>query len=102
MPAVPSCLLDPVRDQFLALLPDREDRHPLGFHNQRFPDAVVFDRLVQVVVFGYGSERAADEHWTSRWTRPTFREGIRFQAGVRFAAGEKTAVIAKDLRVSVR
>ncbi|MFE5550292.1 IS5/IS1182 family transposase, partial [Streptomyces sp. NPDC056534] len=28
MPAVPSCLLKPVRDQFLALLPDREDRHP--------------------------------------------------------------------------
>ncbi|MFF9010531.1 helix-turn-helix domain-containing protein [Streptomyces goshikiensis] len=31
-----------------------------------------------------------------------FREGIRLQAGKRFAAGEKTAVIAKDLRVSVR
>ncbi|MFJ9753237.1 helix-turn-helix domain-containing protein [Streptomyces chartreusis] len=31
-----------------------------------------------------------------------FREGIRLQAGQRFAAGEKTAVIAKDLRVSVR
>ncbi|MET7861078.1 winged helix-turn-helix domain-containing protein [Streptomyces sp. NPDC005318] len=34
--------------------------------------------------------------------RPAFREGIRLQAGWRFAAGEKTAVIAKDLRVSVR
>ncbi|MEV6655421.1 winged helix-turn-helix domain-containing protein [Streptomyces sp. NPDC051219] len=34
--------------------------------------------------------------------RRAFREGIRLQAGVRFAAGEKTAVIAKDLRVSVR
>lgn len=31
-----------------------------------------------------------------------FREGIRLQAGQRFAAGEKTALIAKDLRVSVR
>ncbi|MEU8837264.1 winged helix-turn-helix domain-containing protein [Streptomyces sp900116325] len=34
--------------------------------------------------------------------RRAFREGIRLKAGVRFAAGEKTAVIAKDLRVSVR
>ncbi|MEU9802733.1 winged helix-turn-helix domain-containing protein [Streptomyces sp. NPDC051000] len=34
--------------------------------------------------------------------RRAFREGIRLQAGERFAAGEETAVIAKDLRVSVR
>ncbi|MEV1053824.1 winged helix-turn-helix domain-containing protein [Streptomyces sp. NPDC049887] len=34
--------------------------------------------------------------------RRAFREKIRLQAGARFAAGEKTAVIAKDLRVSVR
>ncbi|WP_331734849.1 helix-turn-helix domain-containing protein [Streptomyces sp. NBC_00887] len=34
--------------------------------------------------------------------RRAFREGIRLQAGERFAAGEKTAVIAIDLRVSVR
>ncbi|MFD9053676.1 helix-turn-helix domain-containing protein [Streptomyces zaomyceticus] len=34
--------------------------------------------------------------------RRAFREGIRLQAGVRFAAGEKTAAIAKGLRVSVR
>ncbi|MFF1505640.1 winged helix-turn-helix domain-containing protein [Streptomyces sp. NPDC058316] len=34
--------------------------------------------------------------------RRAFREGIRLRAGRRFAAGERTAVIAKDLRVSVR
>ncbi|MFC9407285.1 helix-turn-helix domain-containing protein [[Kitasatospora] papulosa] len=34
--------------------------------------------------------------------RRAFREEIRLQAGRRFAAGEKTSVIAKDLRVSVR
>ncbi|MER5775107.1 helix-turn-helix domain-containing protein [Streptomyces sp. NPDC002039] len=34
--------------------------------------------------------------------RRAFREGIRPQAGRRLAAGEETAVIAKDLRVSVR
>ncbi|GGW82387.1 hypothetical protein GCM10010350_79010 [Streptomyces galilaeus] len=31
-----------------------------------------------------------------------FREKIRLRTGERFTAGEKTAVIAKDLRVSVR
>ncbi|MCF3103026.1 transposase [Streptomyces roseoverticillatus] len=61
MPAVPSCILDSVRDQFLALLPVHEDRHPWGCHNPRISDAVVFDRLVQVQVqvFGCGYERAA-------------------------------------------
>ncbi|MGQ4436033.1 winged helix-turn-helix domain-containing protein [Streptomyces sp. SAS_260] len=34
--------------------------------------------------------------------RRAFRERIRLQAGERFAASEKTAVIATDLRVSVR
>ncbi|MEV8312123.1 helix-turn-helix domain-containing protein, partial [Streptomyces flavidovirens] len=34
--------------------------------------------------------------------RRAFREEIRLQAGQRFAAGEKTSLIAKDLRVSVR
>jgi putative transposase len=34
--------------------------------------------------------------------RRAFREKVRLQAGERFVAGEKTAVIAKDLRVSVR
>ncbi|MEU4955678.1 helix-turn-helix domain-containing protein [Streptomyces lavendulae] len=34
--------------------------------------------------------------------RRAFREGIRLQASERFAASEKTAVIAKELRVSVR
>ncbi|WP_078999312.1 hypothetical protein [Streptomyces sp. WM4235] len=48
MPAVPSCTLDPIRDQFLALLPVREDRHPLGCHNPRISDTVDFGCLVQV------------------------------------------------------
>ncbi|MBT2400699.1 helix-turn-helix domain-containing protein [Streptomyces sp. ISL-100] len=34
--------------------------------------------------------------------RRAFREKIRLQAGERFVAGEKTAAVAKDLRVSVR
>lgn len=76
VPAVPSCILDPIRDQFLALLPVREDRHPLGCHNPRISDAVVFDRLVRVLVFGCGYERAADEHCSATTLRQRRDEWI--------------------------
>lgn len=52
MPALPSCLIDPIWDQFAALLPERMVQHPLGCHRSRVPDRVVFDKLVQVLVFG--------------------------------------------------
>ncbi len=60
MPAVPSCILDPLREAFLALLPPRVDEHPLGCHRPRIDDAVVFDKLVEALVFGAGYERIAD------------------------------------------
>ena len=60
MPAVPSCILDPLREQFLALLPPRVDEHPLGCHRPRIDDAVVFDKLVEALVFGCGYERLGD------------------------------------------
>ena len=60
MPAVPSGILDPLREAFLALLPPRVDEHPLGCHRPRIDDAVVFDKLVEALVFGAGYERIAD------------------------------------------
>jgi transposase len=60
VPAVPSCILDPLREQFLALLPARHVVHPLGCHRPRIADAVVFDKLVEALVFGAGYERIAD------------------------------------------
>ena len=60
MPAVPSCILEPLREEFLALIPPRVDRHPLGCHRRRIDDRVVFDRLVAGLVFGCGYERLAD------------------------------------------
>lgn len=60
MPALPSCLIDPIWDQYVALLPVREDTHPLGCHRPRIPDRVVFDKLVQVLVFGCAYARIAD------------------------------------------
>lgn len=61
MPAVPSCIIDPIWDQFADLLPVREVDHPLGCHRPRIPDRVVFDKLVQVLVFGCAYNRIADQ-----------------------------------------
>ena len=60
MPAVPSCILDPLREEFLALLPPRVDRHPLGCHRRRIDDRIVFDKIVEGLVFGCGYERLGD------------------------------------------
>ncbi len=54
MPAIPSCILDPIWEQFCALLPEHIDDHPLRCHCPRVADRVVFDKLAQVLVFGVG------------------------------------------------
>ncbi len=63
MPALPSWLITPLWDQFAALLPERSTYHPdhpLGCHRRRVADRVVFDKLVQVLVFGCGYRKIAD------------------------------------------
>jgi transposase len=54
-------IIDPIWEQFAALLPEREETHPLGCHNPRIPEKVVFDKLVQVLVFGCAYNRIADD-----------------------------------------
>ncbi len=61
MPALPPYIIEPVWQQFLALLPSREVNHPLGCHRPRIPDRVVFEKLVQILVFGCAYWRIADE-----------------------------------------
>src|SRR3954451_21395852 len=60
VPAVPSCILDPLREEFLAQLPPRIDRHPLGCHRRRIADHIIFDKIVEALVFGCGYERLGD------------------------------------------
>jgi transposase len=60
VPALPSSVLEPLWVQVAALLPTRQDTHPLGCHRPRVPDRVVFDKLIQVLVFGCGDRRIAD------------------------------------------
>jgi transposase len=77
VPAVPSCILDPLREQFLALLPVRQDAHPLGCHRPRIADAVVFDKLIEALVFGAGYERIADSSCSATTMRRRRDEWIR-------------------------
>jgi transposase len=60
VPALPSSVLEPLWVQVAALLPTRHDTHPLGCHRQRIADRIVFDKLIQVLVFGCGYRRIAD------------------------------------------
>src|SRR5918998_567033 len=60
VPALPPYLIEPIWQQFSALIPERQTSHPLGCHRPRIPDRVVFEKLVQVLVFGCAYERLAD------------------------------------------
>jgi transposase len=77
VPAVPSCILDPLREQFLALLPPRVETHPLGCHRRRIADRIVFDKLVEALVFDAGYERIADASCSASTMRRRRDEWIR-------------------------
>jgi transposase len=61
VPALPPYIIEPIWQQFVALLPARRTDHPLGCHRSRIPDRTVFEKLVEVLVFGCAYERIADE-----------------------------------------
>jgi transposase len=63
VPAIPSWLLEPLCDQFAALLPDRplyDPAHPLGCRKPRIGDRIIFEKLIQVLRFGCSYESIAD------------------------------------------
>jgi transposase len=61
MPTIQPYILEPIWEQFCALLPERKVNHPLGCHRPRIPNRVVFKKLLQVLVFGGAYWRIADE-----------------------------------------
>lgn len=93
VPALPSSVIEPLWDQFAALLPERNVVHPLGCHRPRIPDRVVFDKLVQVVVLGAAYERIADNSCSATTIRHRRDEWI--DAGV-FEALEQICLTAYD------
>jgi transposase len=93
VPALPSSVIEPLWDQFAALLPERDVAHPLGCHRPRIPDRVVFHKLVQVVVLGAAYERIADSTCSATTIRNRRNEWI--EAGV-FDALEQICLEAYD------
>jgi transposase len=77
VPALPSSILEPLWVQVSALLPVRQDTHPLGCHRPRIPDRVIFDKLIQVLVFGCGYRRIADASCSATTLRRRRDEWIR-------------------------
>ena len=88
MPALPSSILEPLWVQVSALLPTRQDSHPLGCHRPRIPDRLIFDKLIQVLVFGCGYRRIADHTCSATTLRRRRDEWI-------------TAGVAEQLRLLV-
>lgn len=80
MPAIQPYIIEPIFQQFLALLPPKSTEHPLGCHRPRIPDRVVFEKLVQVLVFGCAYWRIADETCSATTLRRRRDEWI--EAGV--------------------
>lgn len=93
MPAVPSSIIEPIWNQFAAILPERVDTHPLGCHRPRIHDRVVFDKLVQVLVLGAAYEKIADATCSATTIRDRRDEWIT--AGV-FAQLEQSCLEAYD------
>ena len=103
MPAIQSYFVEPIWKQFRALLPEREVNHPLGCHRSRIPDRVVFEKLVEVLVFGCAYRRIADEscsattlrgrrdEWIAHGAMQTLRE-VALEAYDRFIGLELTDV----------
>ena len=84
MPALPPYIIEPIWEQFRALLPERGDDHPLGCHRPRICDRVIFEKLVQILVFGCAYWRIADES-CSATTRPPGRSRADAPRGARAA-----------------
>src|SRR5918993_62698 len=60
VPALKPYIIEPIWEQFEALLPERKVDHPLGCHRPRIPDRVVFYKLMEVLVCGCAYWRIAD------------------------------------------
>jgi transposase len=77
VPVVPSCLLEPIWNQFSVLLPQQpifHPNHPLGCHRRRIPDRVVFDHIVAALVHGSGYERLTSPGCSDRTIRRRLKQ----------------------------
>jgi hypothetical protein len=78
VPAMPSCLLEPIWGEFYALTggerPPFDPAHPLGCHRRRISDRVVFEHVVAALVHGSGYERIASPGCSDRTIRRRLKD----------------------------
>jgi len=99
VPALQPYLTEPIWEQFSALLPERKTDHPLGCHRSRISDRTVFEKLVQVLVFGCAYERIADRSCSATTLRRRRDECI--EAGV-MATMRQLALEAYDKLIGLQ
>lgn len=99
MPAVPTYVLEPIWEQFKALIPEHVDTHPTGGHRPRIADRLVFDRLVQMLVFGVSYQKIADHRVSATTLRRRRDEWIG--AGV-FHELEQAVLLAYDKIIGLK
>jgi hypothetical protein len=106
VPAVPSCLLEPIWVEFHALLnqarggepPEFDPAHPWGCHRRRIPDRVVFEHVIDALVHGSGYERIATGACSDR----TIRRRLKQWAGLGLAERlHAVALAAYDLIIGL-
>lgn len=97
MPAIPSSIIESVWEQSIALLPPYLETHPLGCHRPRIPDRVVFDMLVQILVFGCAYWRIADTTCSASTLRRRRDDWIA--AGVEAAYDRMIGLALHDLAI---
>jgi transposase len=100
VPALQPYLIEPIWEQFRALLPEpRETNHPLGCHRLRVSDRMAFEKVVQVLVFGCAYGRIADRSCSATTLRRRRDEWI--EAGV-MATLRKLALEAYDKLIGLQ
>ncbi|GEM_PF-1527041 len=76
MPVLQSCIIDPMWDQFSALIPERVMTHPLKCHRPQIPNRIIFDKLIQIVVLGISYNKIADSSCSATTLRSRRDEWI--------------------------
>jgi len=99
VPTIQPYIIEPIWEQFVALLPERKVNHPLGCHRARIPDRVVFEKLLQILVFGCAYWRIADKSCSATTLRRRRDEWI--EAGLMDAL-EVMALEAFDRTIGLK
>ena len=97
MPALLPYIIEPVWQQFLALLPSSEKNHPLGCHRPRIPGRLVSEKLVQILVFGCAYWRIADESCSDTTLRRRRDEWIGLGVMEELARKSYDRIVGLDL-----